>query len=188
MIILAGMLAAVVSVPLCGGRLSRLAQLKIRHGHLVVVAVALQTVLVMFDLRAMPGWVAEVLHLFTYVMSFAFAWLNRRVRGLFWLILGAVANALAIAANKGVMPSSAWATRFAGLDRDAGFNNSAVLARPHLLPLGDIFAVPAGWPLANVFSIGDVLLVVGAAVLLHRAAGSRLARRDRRPRRWAVAG
>ena len=35
--------------------------------------------------------------------------------------------------------------------------NSGVLAAPRLAFLGDVFAIPAGWPLANVFSIGDVL-------------------------------
>ena len=42
--------------------------------------------------------------------------------------------------------------------------------------LGDVMAVPSGWPLANVFSIGDVLLVVGAAVIMHVQCGSALVR------------
>ncbi len=179
MIIIFSLVVAVLTVPLAGGRLSRVADLNVRHGHLAVVAVGLQTVLVLYHSELIPGWVTEGLHLFTYVMAFAFAALNRHVHGLFWVVLGAVANALAIAANGGVMPSSAWATQYAGLTRDAGFNNSDVLVNPRLLPLGDVFAIPAGWPLANVFSIGDVLLVIGAGVLLHRAAGSRLvSRRD----------
>ena len=34
---------------------------------------------------------------------------------------------------------------------------------PALQPLTDIFAVPAWVPLANVFSVGDVLIAVGVA-------------------------
>jgi hypothetical protein len=47
-----------------------------------------------------------------------------------------------------------------------------------------VFAIPAGWPLANVFSIGDLLIVLGAAWGAHRICGSALVpawRRDERP-------
>jgi hypothetical protein len=61
------------------------------------------------------------------------------------------------------------ALRRAGLHPDPGeFTNSGALAHPHLLPLGDVFATPAGMPLHNVFSAGDVLIVVGVALLAHR--------------------
>jgi MFS family permease len=59
-----------------------------------------------------------------------------------------------------------------------GFANSAPVAEPRLAFLGDIFAVPAGWPLSNVFSSGDVLIVLGALVLLHRVCESRLVPRS----------
>jgi hypothetical protein len=35
--------------------------------------------------------------------------------------------------------------------------------------LGDVFAVPHGVPFANVFSVGDVLVVAGAAWLVRSA-------------------
>jgi hypothetical protein len=38
-----------------------------------------------------------------------------------------------------------------------------------LEPLTDVFAIPAGVPLANVFSIGDVLIGVGIAVVIAAA-------------------
>lgn len=40
------------------------------------------------------------------------------------------------------------------------------LTNPVLRPLTDIFAIPAGLPLANVFSIGDVLIGIGIAAVL----------------------
>ena len=52
---------------------------------------------------------------------------------------------------------------------------------PRLLFLGDIFATPSSWPLYNVYSVGDVLIVAGVLVLLHGVGGSRLV-----PRRWRV--
>ena len=55
------------------------------------------------------------------------------------------------------------------------FENSIALAHPKLLFLGDVFAVPSWVPFANVFSIGDVLLVLGGIAVVHRLCGSRLA-------------
>ena len=49
-----------------------------------------------------------------------------------------------------------------------------------MLPwLGDVFAVPAWLPFANVFSIGDVLVLVGMTWVVHSAC--------RRPRAEVVA-
>jgi hypothetical protein len=48
------------------------------------------------------------------------------------------------------------------------FENSRALSSPRLAFLGDVFYVPASWPLSNVFSIGDVLIVVGSTYLAHR--------------------
>jgi hypothetical protein len=39
--------------------------------------------------------------------------------------------------------------------------------------LGDVFAVPVSWPLSGVFSAGDVLIALGVALTILRAAGSR---------------
>ena len=65
----------------------------------------------------------------------------------------------------------------AGLGPEDEFSNSAVVADPALAPLTDIFAIPAGLPLANVFSVGDVLIAVGIvatiAIGMRRGAGSR---------------
>jgi hypothetical protein len=64
------------------------------------------------------------------------------------------------------------AARAAGSTAAEGFANSAVLERPVLAPLGDVLAVPG----FAAFSPGDVVLVLGAAVLVHAACGTRLGR------------
>ena len=47
-------------------------------------------------------------------------------------------------------------SRTAGLDvRSGEFANSDLVENAHLAFLGDVFAIPAGWPGANVFSVGD---------------------------------
>lgn len=177
MIIIVGFLAVALSVPLCGGRLSRLTAVPIRFSHLVVVAIMLQTALVSFPTAGLPGWLNEGLHLYTYLLAFIFLVANRHIPGLSLVTAGAVANTLPIVANGGVMPASRWATNVAGIDLGGSFANSAFVENARLLPLGDVFTIPAGWPFANVFSAGDVLLLMGASVLLHRVCGSRMSRR-----------
>ena len=41
-----------------------------------------------------------------------------------------------------------------------------MVARPVLEPLTDQFALPRWLPLANVFSVGDVLIALGVLVLI----------------------
>jgi hypothetical protein len=48
-----------------------------------------------------------------------------------------------------------------------GFANSRALDNPHLGFLGDVFAVPSSWPVSNVFSVGDVVLVASALLAVH---------------------
>ena len=84
------------------------------------------------------------------------------------IAMGALCNVAAITANGGKMPASAGALRAAGETvKTTGFINSGVVAHPKLLMLGDIFAIPRSWPLHNVFSVGDVCIVVGATIAFH---------------------
>ncbi|MBA2426322.1 MAG: DUF5317 family protein [Actinobacteria bacterium] len=57
------------------------------------------------------------------------------------------------------------------------------MAEPNLLFLGDVFAWPVPLPLHNVFSAGDVCVVLGVALVLHQICGSRLATIGKGPRR-----
>ena len=50
-----------------------------------------------------------------------------------------------------------------------GPSNSIVIGDPALAPLTDIYALPAGIPLANVFSAGDVLIALGVVVAIAAA-------------------
>jgi hypothetical protein len=178
MVLLAGLLVA--TVPLFGGRLRALAQVRIRAFWLVGGALALQVLAI----SVVPTWPHPLLvgaHLVSYVMAGWFVWLNRRISGLPIVALGGALNALAIAANGGTLPASRAALATAGIHPVAGdFNNSGVLAHPHLAWLGDVLAVPAAVPMANVFSVGDALILVGFAYGLHHLCGSRLVRGSRR--------
>jgi Family of unknown function (DUF5317) len=167
------------SVPLTGGRLARLADLQFRGvrwlGACLVVQVAIIVVVPEGDTA-----VHRVAHVATYAAAAVFLWANRRVPGMLVLGAGGMLNAVAIAANGGVMPASRSALRDAGVAERAGdeFINSAPVADAKLQFLGDVLAVPSWIPGANVFSVGDVLLLAGAAILLHRTCRGRAAAAD----------
>jgi hypothetical protein len=153
------------ATPLWGGSLTRLASVRLRGVWLGVAALALQ-VLVMTVWPSMPHPLAVAGHLASYVMLGVVLWLNRRLPGMWLVALGVGANAVTIAVNGGTLPASAHALRAAGIHLRAGFDNSGVVAHPHLAWLGDVMVTPSWLPLRNMLSIGDVLLVVGAAVLV----------------------
>lgn len=177
MIILALIGLAIATVPLLGGRLRRLGDVQVHALGLIAAALALQ-ILVFEVFHNAPSQVHAPIHLISYAMAGAFFWANRRLRGLWLVGIGYFANFLVIAANAGTMPASPTALRAAGLSLDpSAYLNSAPVASPRLAFLGDVFAIPAGWPLANVFSVGDVFIVFGMAYVLHHVGQSRLVRR-----------
>jgi hypothetical protein len=159
---------AVLTVPLSGGRWSNLAAFRPRGSWLLWLSLAIQVLQFSFlDL----GRASDAVHVGTYLLAAAFVFANRQVAGVWLVALGGFANGLTITLNGGTLPARAEALRTAGLpvDRDE-FVNSGVMAHAKLPWLGDVFAVPRGFPLANVFSVGDVLLVIGAFVVVHSLA------------------
>jgi Family of unknown function (DUF5317) len=165
MILIAFAVLCLLSVPLAGGRLSRLASIRVRGTWVPVVALAIQ-VLITVIIRAGSEELHKAVHIATYALIGVFLWCNRRQPGIKIIGLGAFLNALVITVNGGQMAASRTAERLAGLHVEAGFENSAPLAHPHLLWFGDVIPWPG--PLPNVLSIGDLLIYAGTLVLLHR--------------------
>lgn len=161
------------SVPAFGGRLVALADLRL-HGTALLLAALVTQVLIISVVPEGDRTLRHAAHLASYVAVLAFVWRNRAVPGIPLAASGAILNAVAIAANGGVMPASPAAVEIAGLTSEPGFENSVPMEGATLAFLGDVFAVPDAWPLSNVFSVGDVLLVLGALVGVHRLCDSRL--------------
>lgn len=156
-----------LSVPLTGGRLALLAHLQVRCTGLIVLALGLQ-VLMTSVLGDAPRALLIVLHLTSYLLVGWALWANRAVPGLPLIALGGGTNAAVIALNGGTLPASARALAQAGFPVDpTEFKNSGVLRDPVLPWLGDIVATPGWLPFRNVISVGDVVVLVGAAVMLH---------------------
>ncbi len=188
MLVLVASVLAVLSAAIFGGRLSRLFQVRLRASWLPLVALLLQVVILQV-LEDGPRSVLVSIHVATYVMAAAFIWLNRALPGLWLVAAGAACNGITIALNHGTLPARAGALAAADIHKDpAAFLNSGTVAHPVLGFLGDVFAWPAPLPFANVFSVGDVLIVLGAGYGAHRICGSRLTRAGRAERDTARTG
>jgi len=160
---------------LMGGRLERLAQVHFRGSSLILFALGIQVVIFSSLWQRWVGaspW-SQVLYVLSLFLLGVASWLNRRVPGVVLLASGLLLNAAVILANGGHMPTSFQALRSAGIvEPGATFeslrvtNSSLIDETTPLWFLGDIFAVPKALPLANVFSVGDVLIGLGAAWFL----------------------
>jgi hypothetical protein len=190
MLVLVATVLALASPLLFGGRLSRLAYVQLRYWWLLVGALVAQIVIIEVVPEANHTILVAV-HLATYVIAGVFVAINWRVPGLVIIALGGACNGITIALNGGTLPASRSALERAGFELAPGeFMNSGVLPDPTLAWLGDIFVWPAPMPFANVFSVGDILIVLGALYGAHKITGSRLVKRpwvptDGPPVPWA---
>jgi hypothetical protein len=167
MFILYAVLAGFVLGLVSGGSPSRLGRLTFRWGWLIALGMVLQLSLFSTPIGQQLGEdVANVLYILSNAMVLVAVVVNLAIPGLWLVLIGGLSNLVAIVANGGSMPVSAEA--LAALSRlpEEGYSNSVLVADPRLVPLTDIFAMPTWVPAANVFSIGDVLIGVGAAVVI----------------------
>ncbi len=161
-----------------GGRLANLSHLELRGTWLVLLALIIQ--LLIFPLGSRPPIVrfgTEYFHLLSYALLAAFVVLNRKEWGILAMGLGMLLNVVVIAANGGYMPTYPELLAAAGrLEAAQKLKEMGIYANnvcincegidARLTFLGDVLYAPAWVPLANVFSIGDVLIAVGLIYFL----------------------
>jgi hypothetical protein len=151
-----------------GGSLANLSGFRVRWAGLAVAGLLIQLVLFTPFGHSIAGGAGPVIYVVTTLAVFATVLGNIGLTGMPIVALGALSNLAAITANGGSMPASAAALAIAGLEAES-HTNSVVLPNPALEPLTDIFALPAWLPLANVFSVGDVLIGVGLVIVIAAA-------------------
>jgi hypothetical protein len=154
---------------LAGGRLEGLSRLRFRWAWLAVAGLLVQVVLFTPTGDQLTGSLGPAIYVLSTLAVFLAVLRNIRLTGMPLVALGALSNLVAIISNGGAMPADPAALAIAGLDGPGTHTNSVVLPNPAFQPLTDILAIPAGWPFANVFSIGDVLLGVGVVIVIAAA-------------------
>ena len=155
------------------GSLDGLFSLGFRWGPLAIAGLLVQLVLFTPFGDALAGNLGPAIYIASTVAVLVAVARNWRLTGMPIVAVGSLSNLVAITANGGFMPASQEALEIAGFAGPGDHTNSVVLADPAFRPLTDIFALPAGVPLANVFSVGDVLIGVGILVVIVAAMRSR---------------
>lgn len=162
---------------LLGGRLERLSRLRFRWAPLALLGLAVQVALFSDPLAEVVGNAGPPIYVASTAAVLVAVLRNIDIPGIAIVALGACSNLVAIIANGGYMPADPDALASIG-GIAPGYSNSSVVTDPALGPLTDIFVLPAWVPLANVFSVGDVLIGLGVVVAImvamraHRATGS----------------
>jgi Family of unknown function (DUF5317) len=172
-LILAAIPIGIAAGLLVGGHLDGLLHLQFRWAALAVAGLLVQVVLFTPLGDGLAGDFAPAIYVASTAAVFVALVRNIRLPGLAIAALGAASNLVAIGANGGAMPADPGALALAGFGGPGEHTNSVVLAEPALRPLTDIYALPAWVPLANVFSVGDVLIGVGVALAIAVAMRSR---------------
>lgn len=173
MFILIILIAGLIVAFMRGARLSTLNDLQPRTLWLFFVPLALQLIAFspLSDLPQFGETLVKVLYLASLAIAAVALALNRHLPGLVWISAGLTLNVIVIAANGGLMPVSPDARQFAGMPALTGPNlNVAPMTPQTVLPwLGDILPLPPWLPLANVFSVGDVLVTLGGLIFTQTA-------------------
>ena len=185
MLLLYAVILGLIAGLLTGGKLTALGLAHIRLWPVALIGLLAQLLLFSSPLAVVVGpWGPSLYVLSTVAVLMALV-VNLRQPGFWLIIIGALANFAVIVLNGGQMPAApdAWAalTGVAAVPT-TDFSNSA-LAGPDtpLAFLGDNFVLPPPIPLANVFSIGDVLIGAGAALFVFQQMHGRVLPRLLRP-------
>jgi hypothetical protein len=153
---------------LLGGRVDGLAGIRFRLAPLALLALLVQLALFSPLADGLAPDVGRAIYVGSTALVLVVVLANVRLAGVPIIVAGAATNLATIVANGGSMPASPSA--LAALDQGVGeHTNSVVIAHPALEPLTDVFATPAWLPMANVFSVGDLLIGIGVAVAIAAA-------------------
>jgi Family of unknown function (DUF5317) len=165
-----------------GGRLSNLGDVRVRWAPAALIGLLIQVVLFLGPVAGRIGDFGAPIYVGSSALVLVVVLRNLAIPGLPIVAAGAASNLAAILANGGYMPAAPAALEALGKQLGSGYSNSVLAGHAALAPLTDIFALPAGVPFANVFSVGDLLIasgVVWAVVALMRSGG---ASRNLRPK------
>jgi Family of unknown function (DUF5317) len=172
LIFLAAVVLGLAAGLLTGGRIENLARLRFRWPWLIVAALLVREAILLTPLNHVEG--AQYAYLIALVVIVAWTnWHWRRVPGLWLVSLGAALNVLVIGANGARMPV---APALAGSRNSRGTVGQYTLMGSHtnLNFLGDWIRL---YPLPGAYSVGDVLIALGLAIVVF------LAVRNPRPHR-----
>lgn len=170
MLLLYSIAAGLILGRLAGGRLRNLERVRFTWWKLALAGLSVQLVLFARPVAEHVGAEGAPIYVLSTLAVMAALLRNLRLPGLAIVAIGATLNLIPVIANGGAMPSApeAWlALNGVAALPVTHFSNSVLIGPDTLFPfLGDVFVWPRPLPFANVFSIGDAIIALGAVVFL----------------------
>jgi len=171
------MVLAVLIGYLKGGKLTNLTELSLKGIWLVLAAFAMQVLIYWAGVKEFglgPSWFAPSLHIVSYCLLLIFILINRTFPGIKILALGIFLNLLVISFNGGLMPvDPAYLTEEARRALITGRGTHGLLSETtRLMMLADRFFIAIPWLGKQLFSLGDVLIDIGAFILIFKTMNS----------------
>ena len=172
--LIGGIVLGLVLGLVLGGRIERLAEIRLRFLPLLFLAVVLRFgTEILISAGIGP---ADTLRLPLFALAYGLLvytlWHNRGYPGLALAFVGVSSNAIVIVWNLGYMPVWMPALQASGLPTHLESPLHILLAGGtasdffrHLGPLADVIPIPF-WPIQNVASVGDLFLSAGLAIFL----------------------
>jgi hypothetical protein len=155
---------------LAGGRVRNLERVRLVWWQLALAGLAVQLVLFAGPVAERVGPEGPAIYVASTLAVMVALLRNLAVPGLAVIAVGATLNLIPVLANGGAMPSApeAWLALNGVAELPVShFSNSVLIGPDTLFPfLGDVFVWPRPLPLANVFSIGDAVIAIGAMAFL----------------------
>lgn len=159
-----------------GGKFKKLGTSLLRFSWLIFLSFALQLGISIMISLGHPFVIQYRMSLYVlaYILLFVALFLNMQFKCMWFIMIGAIANFAAIMLNGGSMPIDM------GILQQQGFENMfhsiSMEAFPQYIPLeeaglytsylGKRLSMPAIYPLKQIFSIGDLLIVIGIFFLI----------------------
>ena len=157
-----------------GGKWGNLTLYKFKGSWLVIAAILLQVFVFnpWWEKYVNDGMITNLIYCLSIILLIIFILRNFNLTGLRLLGAGIVSNGIAIIANGGFMPSSInslkhilSAERIARMESGSfAYNNILITDNTRFKFLCDIFYVPG----VNVYSVGDILIALGAFVVIQQ--------------------
>lgn len=183
MILIVAIIAGIGVALLRGGSLKRLSDLPLRLGWVAIAALLAQAygIYAPADRLDSDRTLHVALIMGSYAALLAVVWANRGLAGMRILAVGLMLNLAVMAANGGLMPVSREAVLAAGVSTAETVPAEGArlprskdvllsIERTRLGILSDVIVLPP--PVARVCSLGDIVIGLGAFLLLQAAMAS----------------
>jgi len=171
-------LALIIGLALKGS-LTKLSMIELKLLHLPIAAFLLEFIggyLLRFEVKyfiSNLNGLTLIIECLVYGLLIYFFYVNRKLPGMSVVMIGAVLNFTVIIFNLGFMPVDpalglkyGFNTSLGLLENGRIFAHSMTNDATRLSLLGDHIIVPPPWPWPKTISVGDVIIDIGAIILI----------------------